>query len=179
MSGQIWYRCRWMSTRQAASTAIGRRHSVGAPASPYPTICGTGTENYLGGAWGFVPPPGQYGEFSSPFSGMPRVIRPDGLNKANQCFGLYRWHIYARPAHRHAGAGLAHAAGRQRPLYRPARRYRLHRFLVSDRTTHRLLYAAQFRVSGSDLTATVSAVTMIGARSGRLHPHRISCTPFR
>jgi hypothetical protein len=24
---------------------------------------------------------------------MPQVIRPDGLNSANERFGLYRWHI--------------------------------------------------------------------------------------
>lgn len=59
----------------------------------FPTICGTGTEDYFGGAWGFEQPPGRYGDFSSPFSGMPQVIRPDGLNKANTRFGLYRWHV--------------------------------------------------------------------------------------
>jgi hypothetical protein len=59
----------------------------------FPTICGTGTEDYFGGAWGFEQPSGQYGVFSSPFSGMPQVIVPDGLNKANTRFGLYRWHI--------------------------------------------------------------------------------------
>jgi hypothetical protein len=60
----------------------------------YPTICGTGTEDYFGGAWGFEGEPGQYAAFSSPFSGMPQVIRPDGgFNRANTRFGLYRWHI--------------------------------------------------------------------------------------
>ncbi len=49
----------------------------------FPTICGTGTEDYFGGAWGFEQPPGRYSDFSSPFSGMPQVIRSDGLNKAN------------------------------------------------------------------------------------------------
>ena len=59
----------------------------------YPTICGTGTEDYFGGAWGFEQPPGHYGGFTSPFSGMPQVLIPDGLNKANTRFGLYRWHV--------------------------------------------------------------------------------------
>lgn len=59
----------------------------------YPTICGTGTEDYFGGAWGFEQPAGRYGVFTSPFSGMPQVIGSDGLNKANTRFGLYRWHI--------------------------------------------------------------------------------------
>ena len=59
----------------------------------FPTICGTGTEDYFGGAWDFEQPIGQYCEFSSPFSGLPQVIRPDGLYKANTRFGMYRWHI--------------------------------------------------------------------------------------
>src|SRR5436190_531014 len=42
----------------------------------FPTICGTGTEDYFGGAWNFEHPAGQYGVFSSPFSGMPQVIKP-------------------------------------------------------------------------------------------------------
>ncbi|HUN09713.1 MAG TPA: DUF2961 domain-containing protein [Aggregatilineales bacterium] len=59
----------------------------------FPTICGTGTEDYFGGAWNFEHPQGQYGQFSSPYSGMPQVIKPDGLYVSNQRFGLYRWHI--------------------------------------------------------------------------------------
>jgi len=45
----------------------------------YPTICGTGTEDYLGGAWNFDIPGKGYTEFSTPYLGMPQVIRPDGL----------------------------------------------------------------------------------------------------
>ena len=59
----------------------------------YPTICGTGTEDYFGGAWNFEHPQGQYGVFSAPFSGMPQVILPDGLYRSQQRFGMYRWHI--------------------------------------------------------------------------------------
>ena len=59
----------------------------------FPTICGTGTEDYFGGAWDFEQPIGQYCEFSSPFSGLPQVIRPDGLYNASTRFGMYRWHI--------------------------------------------------------------------------------------
>jgi hypothetical protein len=59
----------------------------------FPTICGTGTEDYFGGAWNFEHPAGQYGSFSSPYSGLPQVIRPDGLYQSQQRFGLYRWHI--------------------------------------------------------------------------------------
>jgi hypothetical protein len=59
----------------------------------FPTICGTGTEDYFGGAWGFEFPKGEYGIFSTPFLGMPQVIKPDGLNNSQQRFGLYRWHV--------------------------------------------------------------------------------------
>lgn len=59
----------------------------------WPTICGTGTEDYFGGAWNFEHPAGQYGSFSTPFLGLPQVIRPDGLYQSQQRFGMYRWHI--------------------------------------------------------------------------------------
>ncbi len=59
----------------------------------WPTICGTGTEDYFGGAWNFEHPKGQYGIFSTPFLGMPQVIQPDGLYHSQQRFGLYRWHV--------------------------------------------------------------------------------------
>ena len=58
----------------------------------FPTICGTGTEDYFGGSYNFDVN-GEYKEFSSPYSGMPVVIRPDGLYSAQQRFSLYRWHI--------------------------------------------------------------------------------------
>ncbi len=59
----------------------------------FPTICGTGTEDYFGGAWNFEQPQGQYGVFSSLYSGLPQVIKPDGLYQSQQRFGMYRWHI--------------------------------------------------------------------------------------
>jgi hypothetical protein len=59
----------------------------------FPTICGTGTEDYFGGAWGFVSPENTPGIFTTPFLGMPQVIMPDGLYRAKQRFGLYRWHV--------------------------------------------------------------------------------------
>lgn len=58
----------------------------------YPTICGTGTEDYFGGAWNFEDPKGSYGEFSNLYHGL-LVISPDGLYQANQRFGMYRFHI--------------------------------------------------------------------------------------
>src|SRR5205085_8253347 len=59
----------------------------------FPTICGTGTEDYFGGAWNFEHPKGQYGIFTTPYSGLAQVIKPDGLYVSQQRFGLYRWHI--------------------------------------------------------------------------------------
>lgn len=59
----------------------------------FPTICGTGTEDYFGGAWNFEFPKGQYGVYSTPFLGLCQVIKPDGLYRSQQRFGMYRWHI--------------------------------------------------------------------------------------
>lgn len=59
----------------------------------WPTICGTGTEDYFGGAWNWEHPQGQYGSYSTPFLGLPQVITPDGLYQSQARFGMYRWHI--------------------------------------------------------------------------------------
>jgi hypothetical protein len=59
----------------------------------FPTICGTGTEDYFGGAWNFEMPKGEYGAFTSPFSGLPQVLQQDGLYRSQQRFGMYRWHV--------------------------------------------------------------------------------------
>lgn len=58
----------------------------------FPTICGTGTEDYFCGSYNFDRN-GKYTEFSTAYAGLPQVIRPDGTYNANQRFGLYRWHI--------------------------------------------------------------------------------------
>lgn len=57
-----------------------------------PSICGTGTEDYFCGAYNFDTG-GRYAEFATAYSGLPQVIRPDGLYQSQQRFGLYRWHI--------------------------------------------------------------------------------------
>ncbi|NLR58639.1 DUF2961 domain-containing protein [Chitinophaga polysaccharea] len=57
-----------------------------------PTICGTGTEDYFCGSYNFDNK-GHYQEFNTPYTGLHQVIRPDGLYKSQQRFGLYRWHI--------------------------------------------------------------------------------------
>ena len=58
----------------------------------HPTICGTGTEDYFGGAWCFEVD-GQYAPYSTPFLGFHQIMKPDGAFKSNTRFGLYRWHI--------------------------------------------------------------------------------------
>jgi hypothetical protein len=63
----------------------------------FPTVCGTGTEDYFCGSYDFegTGPDGKtrYTEFTTPYSGLPQVIRPDGLYDSQQRFSLYRWHI--------------------------------------------------------------------------------------
>lgn len=58
----------------------------------FPTICGTGAEDYFCGSYNFDVG-GQYTEFSTPYAGLHQVIRPNGSYDANTRFGLYRWHI--------------------------------------------------------------------------------------
>lgn len=59
----------------------------------FPTICGTGTEDYMGGAWNFEVPGESYRTFTSPYSGLPQAIGDDGRHDGPQRFGMYRWHI--------------------------------------------------------------------------------------
>ena len=67
----------------------------------YPTICGTGTEDYFCGSYDFDTKTknasgvieNHYTQFSSPYSGLVQVIQGDGHYNAQQRFGLYRWHI--------------------------------------------------------------------------------------
>ena len=58
----------------------------------YPTICGTGTEDYFGGAYDWDVD-GQYITYTTPFLGMHQVVRSDGLYKSQQRFAMYRWHV--------------------------------------------------------------------------------------
>jgi len=57
-----------------------------------PTICGTGTEDYFCGSYGFTVED-RYQPYTTPYAGMPLVIAPDGQWQSQQRFGLYRWHI--------------------------------------------------------------------------------------
>jgi len=60
----------------------------------WPTICGTGTEDYFCGSYNFEnQETHQYEEFTTPYAGLHQVIRPDGVYCSQQRFGMYRWHI--------------------------------------------------------------------------------------
>ncbi len=56
----------------------------------FPTICGTGTEDYFNGSYGFQKHGTRdYEEFCTPYTGMPQVIP----SETEPWFSLYRWHI--------------------------------------------------------------------------------------
>jgi hypothetical protein len=62
--------------------------------SAFPTICGTGTEDYFCGSYDFVDKrTGEQREFTTPYSGLPQIIRPDGKYETETRFGMYRFHI--------------------------------------------------------------------------------------
>lgn len=58
----------------------------------FPTICGTGTEDYFCGSYGFEVN-GGYREFTSPYTGLPQVLRSNSQDQSQMRFGMYRWHI--------------------------------------------------------------------------------------
>jgi len=67
----------------------------------YPTICGTGTEDYFCGSYDFDTEKknsagvteSDYTEFSTAYTGLHQVIKGDGHYSMAQRFGMYRWHI--------------------------------------------------------------------------------------
>jgi hypothetical protein len=67
----------------------------------FPTINGTGTEDYFCGSYDFDTNTtdkngnqvSAYTEFSGPYTGLPQVIKGDGHYGNAQRFGMYRWHI--------------------------------------------------------------------------------------
>lgn len=68
----------------------------------FPTICGTGLEDYFCGAWDFDPSvpeidegPDSYGyvKYTTPYAGLSQIIKPDGKYQSQMRFGMYRWHI--------------------------------------------------------------------------------------
>ena len=106
----------------------------------FPTICGTGTEDYFGGAWCFGLPAE---DFSGPYMGFQQVVKKclragmphDALPLPRERPGV----LQQRPARDHAGARLAQRA----PLPAPAGRHRVGGLLVPGRAPRRLPRAAR------------------------------------
>lgn len=67
----------------------------------YPTIIGTGTEDYFCGSYDWDTRKKvaegvevvEYTEYSGPYTGLHQVIKGDGHYQIMQRFGMYRWHI--------------------------------------------------------------------------------------
>ncbi len=60
----------------------------------WPTICGTGTEDYFCGSYNFENrETKKYQVFTTPYSGLAQVLPPDKVYEVGQQFGLYRWHV--------------------------------------------------------------------------------------
>ena len=61
----------------------------------FPTICGTGTEDYFCGSYDFDlgKENGGYKEFTTPYTGLSQVIKSDGLYQSQMRFSMYRWHV--------------------------------------------------------------------------------------
>ena len=51
-------------------------------------------EDYFCGSYNFEnKTTHQYEEFTTPYAGLHQIIRPDGVYRSQQRFGMYRWHI--------------------------------------------------------------------------------------
>ncbi|RME70688.1 MAG: DUF2961 domain-containing protein [Verrucomicrobia bacterium] len=60
----------------------------------WPTICGTGTEDYFCGSYNFEnKETKQYQEYCTPYAGLHQVLRPDGVYQSQTRFAMYRWHV--------------------------------------------------------------------------------------
>jgi hypothetical protein len=62
----------------------------------FPTICGTGTEDYFCGSYAFFTEDKDgkraYTEYTTPYAGFYPIL-PDGFMESQTRFGMYRWHI--------------------------------------------------------------------------------------
>lgn len=62
----------------------------------FPTICGTGTEDYFCGSYNFAVKTAEgksmYSEYTTPYAGF-YPIKTDGYMRSQTRFGMYRWHI--------------------------------------------------------------------------------------
>ena len=58
----------------------------------FPSICGTGTEDYFCGSYNFDVN-GRFVEYSTPYSGLSKVRGTDETYHSQKYFDMYRWHI--------------------------------------------------------------------------------------
>ena len=58
----------------------------------FPSICGTGTEDYFCGAYDFDVG-GRYVEFCTPYAGLSKVTNKASIYQQQKYFDMYRWHI--------------------------------------------------------------------------------------
>jgi Protein of unknown function (DUF2961) len=60
----------------------------------FPTICGTGTEDYFCGSYNFEnQETKEYQAFTTPYAGLHQILKPDGVYRSQMRFGMYRWHM--------------------------------------------------------------------------------------
>jgi hypothetical protein len=79
--------CGWWGEGEIKFYMDGDRFDGG-----FPTICGTGTEDYFGGAYNWDVN-GVYTTYSGPYAGLHQVVKPDGLYNSQTRFAMYRWHV--------------------------------------------------------------------------------------
>lgn len=58
----------------------------------FPSICGTGTEDYFGGAYNFEVD-GKYVAFSTPYQGLSKTGNTDQTYNCQKYFDMYRFHV--------------------------------------------------------------------------------------
>ena len=98
--------------------------------------------------------PSHYKEFTTPYAGMPQVLRPDGVYRSQTRFGLYRWHIMD-PV-RFKGdlkvtmQALSWRSGR--PIPAVAGRYFFRRLLVSNNPSRAVSKVPGKRLSRGDVS---------------------------
>jgi hypothetical protein len=60
----------------------------------FPTICGTGTEDYFCGSYNFEnQETHEYQPFTTPYAGLHQVLKPNGVYRSQMRFGMYRFHL--------------------------------------------------------------------------------------
>ena len=60
----------------------------------FPTICGTGLEDYFCGSYNYEnSATHRYETYTTPYAGLSYVSQPDGLYNSQQRFSMYRWHL--------------------------------------------------------------------------------------